>query len=235
MSTKSRRQTDTIDLRDQPAYGLSEAARYVKLPVATLRSWTVGRPYSAATGVRQSKPLIHPPERRPLALSFWNLIEAHVLRSLRTEHGVPLPAVRAAVAYAEKSLGIERLLLRKELLTEAGDLFLEHYGELINLSKSGQLALRRFFLEHLHRVEWDEATFPLRLYPFLTAVSDVGKCPIVIDPGLAFGRPIVRSQGISTSVIAERIDAGESVGDIADDYELSPEEVEQAVLYERIA
>ncbi len=178
MSTKSRRQTDTIDLRDQPAYGISEAARYVKLPVATLRSWTVGRPYAAASGVRQSKPLIHPPERRPLALSFWNLI---------------------------------------------------------NLSKSGQLALRRFFLEHLHRVEWDEATFPVRLFPFLTAVADVGKCPIVIDPGLAFGRPIVRSQGISTSVIAERNDAGESVGDIADDDELSPEEVEQAVLYERIA
>ena len=41
--------------------------------------------------------------------------------------------------------------------------------------------------------------------------------------------------GVSTGVIAERIDAGESVADLADDYGLTTEEVEQAVVYERAA
>ena len=34
---------------------------------------------------------------------------------------------------------------------------------------------------------------------------------------------------------AERIDAGESVGDIATDYDLQQAEIEQAVVYERAA
>jgi uncharacterized protein (DUF433 family) len=36
-------------------------------------------------------------------------------------------------------------------------------------------------------------------------------------------------------VIAERIDAGESVEALAEDYDLAPAEVEEAVLYERAA
>jgi uncharacterized protein (DUF433 family) len=59
--------------------------------------------------------------------------------------------------------------------------------------------------------------------------------PIAIDPKIAFGRPVMVRMGISTGTIAERIDAGESVSELAADYSLSPEEIEQAVLYERAA
>src|SRR5262245_31742716 len=93
-----------IDLRNQAAYALTEAARYLKLPVATLRSWVAGRPYPRAEGMGRFRPLIHPPQRQPPTLSFWNLIEAHVLRSLRTHHGVSIRAVREALSYAERSL-----------------------------------------------------------------------------------------------------------------------------------
>lgn len=223
----------TSDLRNQPAYAAAEASRYLKLPAATLRSWVIGRPYPKGDGVVQSRPLIHPPKKQPLLLSFWNLIEAHVLRSLRTEHGVSIKAVREALRYAEKAEKIERLLLRKDLETEAGKLFLRKYGELIELSGSGQLAMRKLFEEHLKRVEWDEWQFPVRLYPFIS--SDLVQRPIAIDPNIAFGRPVVLRAGISTGVIAERIDAGESVADLADDYGLTTEEVEQAVVYERAA
>jgi hypothetical protein len=86
-------------------------------------------------------------------LSFSNLIEAHVLRSLRTEHGVPVKALRSALSYAENALGIDRLLLRPELRADAGRILLERYGQLIDLSTSGQLAMRLLFDEHLKRVE----------------------------------------------------------------------------------
>lgn len=33
------------DIRDQPAYTVAEAARYLKLAPATLRSWVAGCPY----------------------------------------------------------------------------------------------------------------------------------------------------------------------------------------------
>lgn len=233
--TGIRGKAATDDIRNRPAYTLAEGARYLKISVATLRSWILGRHYPTADGRGHFHPLIRPAKRQPPLLSFWNLIEAHVLRSLRTEHGVSVDALRKALAYAEKNLNIHRLLLRKELCTEAGKVFVDRYGELIELSASGQLALRRIFDEHLKRIEWGELEFPIRLYPYLSADTPTQDRPIAIDPQISFGRPVVLRKGISTSAIAERIDAKEDVADLASDYDLSPEEIEQAVLYERAA
>lgn len=227
--------TAAEDIRNQPAYGLAEGSRYLKLPSATLRAWAVGRSYPTARGARHFRPLIRPARRNPVQLSFWNLIEAHVLRSFRTDHDVSLKALRQALDFAERELRIERLLLRKELCADAGQLFLDRYGELIDLSASGQLVIRRLLEQHLRRVEWDEWKFPVRLYPFLSAGVQTEARPIAIDPAISFGRPVLARLGISTAVLAERVDAGESLEALAADYGLSVPEVEEAVVYERTA
>lgn len=224
------------DIRDQPAYTLAEGARYLKVAPATLRSWVIGRPYPKGTGTAHSSPLIRPAKNPPPTLSFWNLIEAHVLRSLRTDHGVPMDALRRAVRYAEKALDIDRLLLSPKLRTDAGKLLLEHYGELIELSASGQIAMRSLFNAHLARVEWDEWKFPVRLYPFTASgIAASENRPVAIAANVAFGRPVLVHGGISTAAIAERIDAGETIDELAEDYDLSVAEIEEAVLYERAA
>jgi hypothetical protein len=84
---------------------------------------------------------------------------------------MPVKELRKALRYAEEMLGVDRLLLNRALCTQAGELFLDHYGQLISLSASGQLAMRKVFEQHLERVEWD--------------------LPIAIDPRVGFGRPIV--------------------------------------------
>jgi uncharacterized protein (DUF433 family) len=226
----SREKTDA----DAPAYVIADAAHYLRLPIATLRSWVVGRQYPTAEGGGRFHALIRPASERPTLLSFSNLIEAHVLRSLRAEHYVSVKDLRNALAYAEKQLGIDRLLLRPELSTLAGRIFLHRYGELIDLSASGQIAMRLLFDEHLKRIEWD-SRFPSRLFPFVSPTAPTEERPIVIDPRIAFGRPVVVKAGVSTSAIAERIDAGETVEAIAADYNLGASEIEEAALYERAA
>jgi len=226
---------ETTDFRDQPAYGLAEAARYLRLPVATLRSWVVGRPYVKATGAARTSPLIRLRQRHPPALSFWNLIEAHVLRSLRTDHGVSVQHLRKAIAFAQRELSIDRLLLNQELRTTGGRLLLERYGELMELSASGQLAMRKTLEAHLERVEWDQWRFPVRLFPFVAGYAEAANRPIAIDSAIAFGRPVIVRASVTTQTVSERIDAGESVDDLARDYDLTPKEIEEAVLYERAA
>ena len=223
------------DHRNQPAYPLAEAARYLKLPPATLRSWVVGRDYDTAKGSRKFKALVMPPAVHPPVLSFWNLIEAHVLRALRTDHGISVKAVRDALQCAESELHIDRLLLSRELSASAGWLFLDRYGDLIELSASGQIAMRKIFEAHLDRVVWDDAKFPIRLYPVVSAEPLAPDRPIAIDPQIAFGRPILVSRGITTATITDRIDAGETVPALAADYDLTPKEIEEAILYERVA
>jgi len=223
------------DIRNQPAYSVAEAARYLKVAPATLRSWVVGRPYPKGAGTAHSSPLIRPPKSPPPTLSFWNLIEAHVLRSLRTDHSVKMDALRRAIRYAQQALKVERLLLSPELRTDAGKLLLERYGELIELSASGQVAMRRMFTEHLARVEWDDWKFPVRLFPVTSSDLISSARSIAIDANVAFGRPVLAQKGITTGAIVERMDAGESVNDLADDYDLSTEDIMEAVLYERAA
>lgn len=226
---------DKPDIRNQPAYTLAEAARYLKVAPATLRSWFVGRLYETGSGIRHSPPLIGPAGNPPPTLSFWNLIETHVLRSLRTDHGVKMDALRRAIAYSEKQLKIDRLLLSSDLRTDAGKLLLDRYGELIDLSASGQVAMRHLFKVHLARVEWDTNKFPIRLYPVLSGDVVTADRPVSIDPALAFGRPVLVAGGITTSAIAERLDAGESVEELAADYDLTIGAIEEAALYERAA
>ena len=216
---------------DTPAYGLAEAARYLKLPTTTLRSWVVGRNYPRLDGKGRFEPLIQLADEKNRLLSFGNLVEAYVLRALRQEHGVSIKDVRAALEYAQQEFHIDRLLLKPDLRTGAGELFLRRYGELINLSRSGQLALRKVLEAHLKRVEWDKE-LASRLYPYF-GVDD--EKLIAIDPAIGFGRPVLIRKGISTSVIADRVDAGESVEVLAEDYDLKPGEVEMAIMYERAA
>lgn len=220
-------------VRDRPAYTIAEAARYVRVPLATLRAWVAGRPYRTAGGPRRFEPLIATPDRGS-SLSFSNLIEAHVLKALRGEHGVQMRAVRQAIQYAEQTLAVTRLLLRPELMTTGGDLVIEHYGELLNLTNSGQMAIKTVLHAYVRRIDRDPMGFPVRLHPIVDADRD-GIRHIALDPRLAFGRPILVGSGVSTAAIAARIDAGESVGEIAEDYGIHAREIEEAVVYERAA
>lgn len=231
--TPSHPRTAKHDRRDAGAYPLAEAARYLRLAPATLRSWVVGRPYPKREGKGFFSPLIHPADPEKRILSFNNLVEAHVLHALRTEHGVPIKEVRAALDFAERELNIDRLLLRPELRANAGELFLDHYSELVSLSRSGQLAMRRLLEAYLQRVDFD-ARLPVRLYPFVTGERTPDRV-IAIDPAIAFGRPVVRRSGISTAAIVARIDAGEQIPDIATDYGLNESEIDEALLYESAA
>lgn len=211
------------------AYPIAEAARYLQLPAATLRSWVRGRRYPRRDGSGYFEPLIQPPTEWG-ELSFANLIEAHVLRALRQEHAVSVQAVRSALRYAEEQFHIEHLLLSPELQTAAGQLFLDRYGKLINLSRGGQIAMRRLLEAHLQRVDWTEDDVPRRLYPFLQGVKH--DRAIVIDPRIAFGRPVTVCNSIATAVITDRVNAGESVKLVAADYDLTVDDVEAAILCE---
>ena len=223
------------DPRDLPLYNVGEAAAYLRLSRATLNSWVIGRTYPKKGSRGYFRPLIQLPSRSDRRLSFYNLIEAHVLRALRTKHSVALKTVRNAVDYAESELGIERLLISPELRTAGGDLFLEKYGQLIDLSRSGQLAMKKLLENYLRRIEWDSAELPARFYPFLADEAMDGPRRIVIDPTLSFGRPVLARHGITVAALAERINAGETVDFVADDYGLEISEIQEALIYELAA
>ena len=127
------------DYRELPAYTILEAAQYLSVPAATLRYWSLGRgPY---------EPLVSVPKRSPVLLSFLNLAELHVLAAIRRKYIVAMPKIRRAIEFLKENIVIRtddrHPLLSAELQTDGVDLFIEECGNLVSISQSGQIAMRR--------------------------------------------------------------------------------------------
>lgn len=220
-----RRRREVVDPREQPAYTVAEAAHYLDLPVPTIRYW--------ATGKADCRPLVEVPARHPALLSLLNLAEIHVLAAVRREHAISMPKVRAAIGYLAQHTRRDRdrrhPLISADLEMDGLDLFIERYGQLVTISQAGQTVMREMMTAALHRIDRDPQGVPIKLYPFTRSSIDDAPALIVIDPTLAAGRPVLKGTGLATGILAERYRAGESVAELARDYERSKAEIEEAI------
>jgi uncharacterized protein (DUF433 family) len=179
-------------------------------------------------------PLVTPAQRKPLMLSFWNLVELYVLATIRRRHDVSMPKVRRALNYVRKEANIDRPLVDQDFLTDGADLFVERYGTLINASQSGQQAMRAVLRKSLERIERDSDGLALRIFPWLRDPVAEPRA-VEIDPFRAGGRLVLAGTAIPTEAIAERFRGGETLTALAEDYDLSAELIETALRWEQCA
>lgn len=225
-----------VQIFDVPAYPTSEVARILDLPPATVNAWCFGQSYRSPDGAaKKFQAVIRPADAKRRLLSFANLCELHVLSTIRRQHHIPLPKIRESMRYVRSKLGANTPLLDQQFLTNGIDLFVKHASQLLNVSKQGQEALRGDFELALARIERDQTGAPVRLFPFSRTSRTTEDQPrtIVIDPRLAFGRPIITSAAIPTEIIVDRFRAGDSVSEMAKDYGVSEKEIEEALRFEQ--
>jgi uncharacterized protein (DUF433 family) len=217
------------DRREFPRYSVSEVALYLHIPERTVRSWMYPRRTSGLNGAEiVSAPLIYPADGKGNRLSFYNLVEAHILKSTRTRDEVPMSEIRAAIDYAVPS-GDKHPLITREWLTEGRYLFEERFGNLLNASKQGQLAFSEVMSEYLSRIDRDTLKAPSALYPFVP--NKPQSKVVTIRPGVSSGVPTITGTGISIPILFGRYIAGDSIEEMAEDYELPTEQVKDAIAY----
>ena len=210
-------------LYEEPAYGLPEAAVYLKVPYQTLRYWL--------TGFKARPPIIEPVEANPVRLSFLNLLECHVLAGMRKIYDLKLPRVRSALRNVSEGYPQPHPLINEVFLTDRKNLFIERVGKIINVSKHGQMGLN-FYQIHLERVEVEPKGL-FRFFPFVIQPSASEPKSVEINPRVGFGKPVIAGTGISTAIIASRFNARESIADLAGEYECTPQQIEEAIRWER--
>ena len=149
-----------------------------------------------------------------------------MLTAIRRKHHIGLPTIRRSINYLVKKLGSKRPLLEEQFATHGADLFVERVGQIINLSKNGQIEMADLIRAYLERVERDAKGVPIKLYPFMRSQQPR---TVVIDPRVSFGRPVVAGTGIPTAVLAEQFKAGDTVPVLAKDYGASEEAVWDAI------
>jgi uncharacterized protein (DUF433 family) len=215
-----------------PSYALKEASQYLQIPLGTMRTWVLGRKHTTDEG-EKSPPLVKIADPKTPSLSFRDLVELHVLSAIRREHPIHVVAIRKALHFLRRMFHTNYALSSQEMRTGGKELFIERYGKLANISEQGLTALKDILDLYLHRIERNRAGLPIRLYPFTRA--DILHDPpgiVAIDPQMQFGRPCIVGTRITTEIIMERYLAGESVQDLADDYDCSVEAVEEAIRFE---
>lgn len=224
----------STDVYNVPAYSVTDAARYLRIPLATLRSWLKGRSYRTKAGWRTFEPIIQRPSSDLPQLSFTNLVEAHVLRIIRQTHQVKLDKVREALDYISKQFDTLHPLVDKKFQTDGVDLFVDQMDKLVNVSRSGQLAIRETLKHLLTRVEWDEKDVATRLFPFIYPEGDETKI-LYIDPRISFGKPVIAGKGVPTTSVADLYDAGDEIEAIADEFDCTPEQIKAAIQFESLS
>lgn len=213
-----------------PNYSIKDASRYLNIPYVTLKTWLNGRKYSTKSGDKEFLPIIERPNPENPQLSFTNIIEAHMLRVIRTIHNIPLDKVRLALDYISNQFDTKHPLAIKQFSTDGVDLFIEELEHLINVSRSGKLTMKKVFTNLLTRVEWDNHNFATRLYPEINNIND--NKILTIDPYVSFGKPTITGTGVPTKIIVELYDAGDSLEDIAEDYDCQINQIEEAIRFE---
>lgn len=219
------------DRREVPAYTFSDAAHYLRVPVSTLREWTCGRHVHG----KYTPPLVHLPRAASgrAALSFYNLVECHVLSAIRREHGVTLQRVRKALNVVRREKKIARPLLHEDFETDGVDLFVRELERLVNVSGgSWQYAMKDALEASLQRIERDAQGFPTRLFTFSDRPRSDAPRSVVVNPSVAFGRPVIVGTGVPTSEVASRARAGEPIAEIADDFGITVDAAMQALTCE---
>ncbi len=211
------------DVREYPRYSIPEAALYLHIPANTLRAWTLGQDYTTQTGKHRTfKPLIDLQDKKNKWLSFYNLVEAHILRFTMEQRGISFQSVRKALDYVREAIPGKHPLLTHSFETSGKDLFVQYLGQTINATAHGQLAMREILEKYLALIPRDGYGLPVRVFP-------IHSRRLAIDPFFSSGKPIVKDKGIMAAVLWGRSRSGESSAGIARDYGLTEIEVKEAV------
>jgi uncharacterized protein (DUF433 family) len=213
--------------REMPAYSIRDAAHYLQLPSATLRTWVLGRPYPTQAGTQWFAPLIALPEPELKLLSFTNLAEAHVLSAIRRARKLDLQVIRNSLDFVKRRFNWERPLTQQRFATDGVRLFVEHLGTLIDVSSGGQMLLGRVE-DYVDRFDWLEGSV-VRFWPFTRKPFQESPKAVLIDPSISFGRPSLDRVFVPTAEIAGRYKAGDSIELLADDYGCSKSEIEEGL------
>lgn len=218
---------------EQEMYTEAEAARLLRLSQSTLHYWLEG-------GARRGKvyqPIIRPEPRGGAgghpAVTWAEFVECGWLRQYRRRDKVPMRELRDFITTLRADYGVPYPLAHWQPFANQGQLVtVSKAQEAAGLTPefclvaevSGQYVLTGPSERYLAHVGFEDGV----------AASwrphEDDRSHVLIRPDVRFGRPSVA--GISTEVLWEQVDAGATIPEVAEDFDLSLADVRWAISYE---
>lgn len=159
--------------------------------------------------------------------NFHTLIEFFTFYQLRAK-GVSAQKIINAHNVLAKHLKTEYPFATSNILTDGKKvLFTGEIGEIIKADDSLQLYIKQVIEPFCQRIEFDKNKLAKRFFP-LGKEHDV-----IIDPQRKFGQPVIGNTNILTETIYDLFRANEPVDVIANLYDLSIDQVNDAIQFHR--
>lgn len=211
--------------------------RLLGLTSGTARRWINGY----RRGRRAYAPIIRPESRNTTWVSWGEYIEAMLLASWRDLDKLPIPKLRRLAEYLRRETGEEfplatySTLMRPESrsMVWRAQQFADLPEDLAVEVSTGQIVWTPVVERLLEAADFGPDTTPdgRQMIAELTADEDF---PLIkLDVRRRGGQPVIKGRNVRASTIAELVAAGESRDDVAEWYDLTAEQIDQAVGYFR--
>jgi len=205
-----------------PTYRISEVARYVHESPQAIANWYYRE---TQTGVTL------PGKEHGKSLSYLQLIELAVVSIFR-KLGVSLTSIRKARQYLAQNFNSEYPFAEYKFKTEGFHVLLDlsqfeldEDMKLVVADRGGQLAWEQVMEDRLLEFDYE---YELVLKWHLAGRQSL----VVIDPRVAFGAPTV--SGLPTWILKGRFNAGESINDIKEDFNISENAIIDGLKFEGV-
>jgi uncharacterized protein (DUF433 family) len=215
-------------------YTFHEASKLTNIPVQDLHRWLKGYSYKSPNSDEQKT--VTPLWQAELTnsdvdgITFHDLLEVRFVLAFR-KHGVSLQTIRCASSYARELFNHPYPFTCKRFQTDGRTIFataLNETGEteLLDMVKH-QYAFSQIIEASLYRgIEFGDDELASKWYPLARSKS------VVLDPKIAFGKPIVTDGHIRTSILYDAFRAEGSERLVSRFYEVSVSAVEAAIKFE---
>ena len=208
-------------------YRVADAARYLRAIKIADRAYGVDSP-KLIRWIRHglALPTLADIPGRELLITFEDLVSMRVIAGLRAA-GISFHKIYEAEAWLREHTGKQRPFATEFLWTEQSDIFAEFQEALIAATKHGQIAMG---ILRTYIIPVNGLTFRL---DDQIAESWEPKPHILMHPAIQFGAPCVKNTRIPTRSLWGMVEAGDAREWVAEAYEISEEEVDAAIDWER--
>jgi uncharacterized protein (DUF433 family) len=216
----------------EPLLTVRETAWNLGIPESTFRAWAHGYVRKGRARLVVGEPVVTTirTRGREATVPFIGVAEGLVLAAFRRS-GVPLQRIRPALRRLIEEIGLDHALASRSLYSDGAEVLYDYaathddpsVGEELTVVRSGQRVFREAVRDYLELISFGSDGWPtvLRLPVYRRA-------RVIIDPHRAFGLPLFEHGGARVEDVLDRWRAGESFAELADDFGVPAEEIEDA-------
>jgi uncharacterized protein (DUF433 family) len=208
-------------------YTMPDVAAILGLPQAKVRRWL--QEYWNVHFGKADQTVFSDGTGRELVTNFYTLIEFFTFYQLR-DRGVPAQRIVKAHKVLEGVFNTAYPFAMSNILTDGKDvLFTGEVGDIIQADATLQITITDILAPFCEKIDFDRQLLANRFFPLDRGHS------VIIDPKRQFGQPVVGETNILTETVFNLYRAGDSADFIARVYDLTPEQVHDAITFHRNA